>query len=36
KLGLADRFGYVSTGGGATLDFLRGKSMPALEPLRAT
>lgn len=34
KLGLADRFGYVSTGGGATLDFLRGKSMPALEPLR--
>lgn len=35
KLGLADRFGYVSTGGGATLDFLRGKSMPALEPLRA-
>lgn len=35
KLGLADRFGYVSTGGGATLDFLRGKPMPALEPLRA-
>ncbi|MFH1610089.1 MAG: phosphoglycerate kinase [Candidatus Bipolaricaulota bacterium] len=35
KLGLADRFGYVSTGGGATLDFLRGESMPALEPLRA-
>ncbi|MDD5453224.1 MAG: phosphoglycerate kinase [Candidatus Bipolaricaulis sp.] len=36
KLGLADRFGYVSTGGGATLDFLRGKSMPAVEPLRAS
>lgn len=35
KLGLADRFGYVSTGGGATLDFLRGKPMPALEPLWA-
>lgn len=35
KLGLAERFGYVSTGGGATLDFLRGKPMPALEPLRA-
>lgn len=35
KLGLADRFGYVSTGGGATLDFLRGESLPALEPLRA-
>ncbi|HPD06526.1 MAG TPA: phosphoglycerate kinase [Candidatus Bipolaricaulis sp.] len=36
KLGLADRFGYVSTGGGATLDFLRGKPMPAVEPLRAS
>ncbi len=35
KLGLAEQFGYVSTGGGATLDFLRGKSMPALEALRA-
>lgn len=35
KLGLADRFGYISTGGGATLDFLRGESMPALAPLRA-
>ncbi len=34
KLGFAKRFGYVSTGGGATLDFLRGKSMPALEVLR--
>ena len=34
KLGLAERFGYVSTGGGATLDFLRGRSMPALEVLR--
>ena len=36
KLGLAERFGYVSTGGGATLDFLRGEPMPALEPLRLT
>lgn len=35
RLGLAEKFGYVSTGGGATLDFLRGKPMPALEPLRA-
>ncbi len=34
KLGLGEKFGYVSTGGGATLEFLRGKSMPALEPLK--
>jgi len=36
RLGLAERFGYVSTGGGATLDFLRGKPMPALEALRVS
>jgi phosphoglycerate kinase len=35
KLGLEDKFGHLSTGGGATLAFLRGKPMPALEPLRA-
>ncbi|QAA77301.1 MAG: Phosphoglycerate kinase [Candidatus Bipolaricaulis sibiricus] len=34
RLGLAEQFGYISTGGGATLDFLRGKPMPALEALR--
>jgi len=32
-LGLEDKFGHLSTGGGATLDFLRGRPMPALEPL---
>ncbi len=32
-LGLEDKFDHLSTGGGATLDFLRGKPMPALEPL---
>ena len=36
KLGISDQLGYVSTGGGATLDFLRGKPMPALEALRAS
>lgn len=35
KLGLTEKFGYVSTGGGATLSFLQGEPMPALEPLRA-
>jgi len=35
RLGLADQFGYISTGGGATLDFLRGECLPGLEPLRA-
>lgn len=34
KLGLAEKFGYVSTGGGATLSFLVGEPMPALEVLR--
>jgi phosphoglycerate kinase len=34
KLGLAERVSYVSTGGGACLAYLRGKSMPALEALR--
>ncbi|MGC9529115.1 MAG: phosphoglycerate kinase [Candidatus Bipolaricaulaceae bacterium] len=35
KLGLEDQFDHLSTGGGATLAFLRGKQMPALEPLLA-
>jgi phosphoglycerate kinase len=34
KLGWADRMSYVSTGGGACLALLRGKSLPALEALR--
>lgn len=34
-LGLEDKFDHLSTGGGATLAFLQGKSMPALEPLMA-
>jgi len=34
KTGWADKMSYVSTGGGACLALLRGKSLPALEALR--
>lgn len=34
KLGLMDRFSFVSTGGGAMLDFLINKTLPALEAVR--
>jgi phosphoglycerate kinase len=33
-LGLAKEMGYISTGGGAMLHFLRGEELPAVEPLR--
>ena len=33
KFGVADRIGYISTGGGAFLEFLEGKTLPAVEVL---
>jgi phosphoglycerate kinase len=35
KYGVADRIGYISTGGGAFLEFLEGKVLPAVEILEA-
>jgi phosphoglycerate kinase len=33
KYGIADQVGYISTGGGAFLEFLEGKVLPAVEIL---
>ncbi len=33
KFGVADRFGYISTAGGAFLEFLEGKTLPAVAVL---
>ena len=35
KFGLADKISYISTGGGAFLEYLEGRSLPAVEILQA-
>ncbi|EPY19312.1 phosphoglycerate kinase [Strigomonas culicis] len=34
KYGIEDKIGYISTGGGAFLEFLEGKTLPAVEALQ--
>ena len=35
QFGVTDRIGYISTGGGAFLEFVEGKTLPAVAVLQA-